>query len=101
MASKRGYWGEFLRAGHLGTLLTSLLYFDFCFAIWVLNGAMAPFISEELKLSSAETGMMVSMPVLAGALLRLPLGILAEYIGRKNAALLNMAVVVLGLVLGY
>jgi NNP family nitrate/nitrite transporter-like MFS transporter len=27
-------------------LLASFLYFDFCFAIWVLNGAMVPFISE-------------------------------------------------------
>lgn len=101
MASKGGEFREFLKAGHLGTLLTSLLYFDFCFAIWVLNGAMAPFISEELRLTPAQTGMMVSMPVLAGALLRLPMGILAEYIGRKNTALLNMAIVVVGLGLGY
>ena len=35
---------DFLKSGHPGTLFTSLLYFDFCFAVWVLNGAMAPFI---------------------------------------------------------
>ena len=38
---------EFLKSGHWPTLLAAFLYFDFCFAIWVLNGAMAPFISEE------------------------------------------------------
>lgn len=34
----------FLQAGHWRTLLAAFLFFDFCFAIWVLNGAMAPFI---------------------------------------------------------
>jgi NNP family nitrate/nitrite transporter-like MFS transporter len=47
---------EFLNAGHPGTLFTSFLYFDFCFAIWVLNGAMAPFISEDFGLSAEQKG---------------------------------------------
>ena len=72
---------EFWRSGHPGTLLTSFLYFDFCFAIWVLNGAMAPFISEEFGLSPAQKGFMVSVPVMAGALMRFPLGLLSQYIG--------------------
>ena len=40
----------FAQSGHWPTLLASFLYFDFCFAIWVLNGAMAPFISETFDL---------------------------------------------------
>jgi NNP family nitrate/nitrite transporter-like MFS transporter len=94
-------WNGFLRAGHLPTLLTALLYFDLCFAVWVLNAAMAPFISEELKLGPAEKGLMLSVPVFAGALMRLPLGILSQYIGRKRAALLNLAIVAVGLVIGW
>lgn len=90
----------FLRAGHLGTLLTSLLYFDFCFAIWVLNGAMAPFISEEFGLSAAQKGFMISVPVIAGALMRFPLGLLSQYIGRKNAAQVEMGLIVVGLGFG-
>lgn len=89
----------FWKAGHFGTLLMSLLYFDFCFAIWVLNGAMAPFITEQFGLSPSEAGFMMSVPVLAGALLRVPFGIVAQYIGRKNAAQLNMGIVILGLIL--
>ena len=58
----------FLRQGHWPTLLASFLYFDFCFAIWVLNGAMAPFISESLSLTPAQKGFMISVPILAGAL---------------------------------
>ena len=41
----------FLKSGHPATLLASFLYFDFSFAIWVLNGAMAPFISEQYHLT--------------------------------------------------
>lgn len=92
---------QFLKAGHLGTLLTSLLYFDFCFAIWVLNGAMAPFISEEFGLSQVEKGFMISVPVIAGALMRFPLGVLSQYIGRKNAAQVEMGSIILGLAWGY
>lgn len=92
---------EFWQSGHKGTLLTALLYFDFCFAIWVLNGAMAPFISEEFGLTPAEKGFMVSVPVIAGALMRFPLGLLSQYIGRKNAAQIEMSFIVIGLSIGY
>jgi NNP family nitrate/nitrite transporter-like MFS transporter len=92
---------EFLKSGHPGTLFTSLLYFDFCFAVWVLNGAMAPFISQEFGLSDVEKGFMVSVPVIAGALMRFPLGLLSQYIGRKRAAQLEMGLIVIGLLAGY
>jgi MFS transporter, NNP family, nitrate/nitrite transporter len=92
---------EFLKSGHPPTLFASFLYFDFCFAIWVLNGAMAPFISESFNLTAAEKGFMVSVPILAGALMRFPLGVLAQYIGRKNAAMVEMGLIVLALAGGY
>ncbi|MBI2734325.1 MAG: NarK/NasA family nitrate transporter [Aquabacterium sp.] len=91
----------FLRSGHAPTLLASFLYFDFTFAIWVLNGAMAPFISETFNLSPAQKGFMISVPILAGALMRFPLGILSQYIGRKNAAMAEMGLVMLALLFGY
>jgi len=91
----------FLKAGHAPTLLASFLYFDFTFAIWVLNGAMAPFISESFGLTPAQKGFMISVPILAGALMRFPLGILAQYIGRKSAALVEMGLVALALLYGF
>ncbi|WP_418320770.1 MFS transporter [Piscinibacter sakaiensis] len=91
----------FLRSGHWPTLAASFLYFDFCFAIWVLNGAMAPFISESFGLDAAQKGFMVSVPILAGALMRFPLGVLAQYIGRKNAAMVEMALIVAALIYGF
>jgi NNP family nitrate/nitrite transporter-like MFS transporter len=92
---------SFKSSGHWPTLFAAFLYFDFCFAIWVLNGAMAPFISESFNLSPAQKGFMISVPILAGALMRFPLGVLAQYIGRKNAAMVEMALIVAALAFGY
>ncbi len=91
----------FLKSGHAPTLFASFLYFDFCFAVWVLNGAMAPFISETYQLTAAQKGFMISVPILAGALMRFPLGVLAQYIGRKNAALVEMTLIMAALAFGY
>src|SRR5215475_6918530 len=91
----------FRQSGHIPTLFAAFLYFDFSFAVWVLNGAMGPFISEQFHLTPAEVGLMVSIPTLAGALMRVPLGLLSQYIGRKNAAIVEMSAIVLALLYGY
>ena len=90
-----------MKSGHPPTLLAAFLYFDFCFAIWVLNGAMAPFLSESFHLTPSQTGFMISLPILAGALMRFPLGVISQYIGRKNAALVEMSVIMIAMAFGY
>ena len=95
--SRSSFW----KSGHPPTLFTAFLYFDLTFAVWVLNGALAPFISEELHLDAAEKGLMLSVPVIAGALMRFPLGVLSQYIGRKRAALVEMSLICLGLLIGW
>lgn len=90
-----------MKSGHPPTLFAAFLYFDFCFAIWVLNGAMGPFITETYKLSPAQTGFMISLPILAGAIMRFPLGVLAQYIGRKNAAITEMGIIILAMAYGF
>ncbi len=92
---------NFVKSGHWPTLFAAFLYFDFCFAIWVLNGAMAPFISEEFHLSPAEKGFMISVPIMAGALMRFPLGVLSQYIGRKRAALVEMGLILVAMAYGF
>ncbi|MBV8380515.1 MAG: NarK/NasA family nitrate transporter [Paucibacter sp.] len=92
---------QFLKAGHWPTLLAAFLYFDFSFAVWVLNGAMAPFIGESFQLDAAHKGFMISVPILAGALMRFPLGVLSQYIGRKSAAMVEMALIIAALLFGY
>jgi len=92
---------SFLRAGHGPTLFAAFLYFAFSCCIWVLNGAMAPFISETFGLSPAQKGLMLSVPIIAGALMRFPLGVLAQYIGRKNATLVEMGLIALAMLFGF
>jgi len=87
----------FLRSGHSPTLFAAFLYFAFSCCIWVLNGAMAPFISETFNLAPAQKGLMLSIPIIAGAVMRFPLGILSQYIGRKNATLVEMGMIALAI----
>ncbi len=91
----------FLKTGHSPTLFASFLYFSFSCCIWVLNGAMAPFISETYQLTPGQKGLMLSIPIIAGALMRFPLGVLAQYIGRKKATLVEMALIAVAMLFGY
>lgn len=91
----------FLRSGHGPTLCAAFLYFAFSCCIWVLNGALAPFISEAYNLTPAQKGLMLSIPIMAGALMRFPLGILSQYIGRKNATLVEMALIAVAMLYGF
>ena len=90
----------FLRSGHAPTLFAAFLYFTFSCCIWVLNGAMAPFIGETFPMTPAQKGLMLSIPIFAGALMRFPLGVLAQYIGRKNATLAEMVLIGVALLFG-
>ena len=92
---------SFLRTGHGPTLFAAFLYFSFSCCIWVLNGAMAPFISETYHLSPAQKGLMLSVPIIAGALMRFPLGVLSQYIGRKNATLVEMSLIAAAMLFGF
>lgn len=92
---------EFLAVRPQSTLFAAFLYFSFSCCIWVLNGAMAPFIGETFSLSPAQKGLMLSVPIIAGALMRFPLGILSQYIGRKKATLVEMALIAVAMLFGF
>ena len=92
---------SFLNSGHAPTLFSAFLFFSFSCGIWVLNGAMAPFISETFSLNPAQKGLMLSIPIIAGALMRFPLGLLSQYIGRKNATLVEMGMITIARLFGF
>ena len=96
-----GFFRSFLKSGHSPTLFAAFLYFSFSCCIWVLNGAMAPFISETFNLSPAQKGLMLSIPIFAGALMRFPLGLLSQYIGRKKATLVEMGLIAVAMMFGF
>ena len=88
---------SFWKAGHTPTLLSAFLYFDLSFMVWVLLGPLAVQIATDLQLTPAQKGLMVATPVLAGALLRIFMGVLVDQIKPKNAGTIGQIIVILSL----
>ena len=89
---------SFLKSGHTPTLFSAFLYFDLSFMVWVLLGPLGVAISKSLHLDAAQKGLMVAVPILAGAALRLVNGVLVDLIGPKKTGLLAQVIVIAGLV---
>jgi NNP family nitrate/nitrite transporter-like MFS transporter len=88
---------DFLKSGHWPTLLAAFFYFDMSFMVWILLGPLGVQIAGDLKLDAAHKGFIVALPVLAGALLRIPNGVLVDRLGPKRAGLIGQAIVIAGL----
>ncbi|CAH1661747.1 nitrate/nitrite transporter [Chelatococcus asaccharovorans] len=85
---------SFLAAGHLPTLVACFAYFDLSFAVWVLLGPLAVFIAQDLQLNPGQTGLMVAVPVLAGAVLRFVNGILVgQWKARRVGIVMQLVVI--------
>jgi NNP family nitrate/nitrite transporter-like MFS transporter len=67
--------------------------FGVCFAAWGLVSAFAVRFRERFSLSATETAFLVAVPVLLGALARLPMGILADRFGGRAVFAALMVVV--------
>lgn len=92
---------SFWQAGHKPTLFSAFLYFDLSFMVWVLLGPLAVQMAIDLQLTAAEKGMMVATPVLAGALLRIVMGVLVDHIKPKMAGLVGQLIVILALAVAW
>lgn len=88
----------FLKAGHLPTLIACFLYFDLSFMVWVLLGPMAVLIASDLNLTAGQKGLMVAVPVLAGAVLRILNGILVGQLQPRLTGIIMQLVVIVGLI---
>ncbi|MBP7816861.1 MAG: NarK/NasA family nitrate transporter [Phenylobacterium sp.] len=88
---------SFLKSGHTPTLFAAFLYFDFSFMVWVLLGPLGVAIAKDFNLDPAQKGLMVAIPVLAGALLRLVAGVMVDRIGPKRTGLIGQSIVITGL----
>ena len=91
----------FWQSGHRPTLIAAFLYFDVAFMVWVLLGPLAPIISQELGLDPAQKGMMVAVPTLAGAVIRLVNGLLVDRIGQKLTGSISQLIVIVGLAIAW
>src|SRR5215831_56122 len=92
---------DFRRAGHAPTLLSAFLYFDVSFMVWLLPGALANAIVPDFGLTDSQKGLMVAVPLLGGAVLRLALGLLTDRLGARRAGLIGMTLTTVPLLLGW
>jgi NNP family nitrate/nitrite transporter-like MFS transporter len=92
---------SFWKSGHAPTLFAAFLYFDLSFMVWVMLGPLGVQIAHDLGLNAAQKGIMVATPVLAGALLRLLMGMLVDHVKPKRAGAIGQAIVICGLTWAY
>ena len=92
-------WSQLKSAGHWPTLASAFLYFDFSFMVWTLLGVLGAQIAapESLNLGPQQKFFMVSVPILAGGVFRLVLGLMVDRIGAKNTGIIAQVIVIGGL----
>lgn len=82
-------------------LALNTLAFTVCFGVWMLNGVLVTFLAsnEVFDWGPVEIGWLMGIPVLTGAIFRLPAGILTDRFGGKPimSALLFLCAVPLAL----
>jgi NNP family nitrate/nitrite transporter-like MFS transporter len=88
---------SFWKAGHRPTLYAAFLYFDLAFMVWVMLGPLGVQIAKDLGLTHAQKGMMVATPVLAGAILRIFMGVLVDHLKPKLAGAIGQVIVIVAL----
>src|SRR3989338_7291402 len=92
---------DFSKTGHPPTLFSAFLYFDISFMVWVLMGVLGVHIAKDFGLSATQKGLLAAIPILGGALVRLPIGILVDRIGPRKTGILAQCLVILPLIGGW
>ena len=92
---------ELRRSGHAPSLAAALIHFDVSFMCWVLLGALGAYVAEDLALSPFAKGVVVAVPLLSAAVMRLVLGLLGDRLGPKRVGTVSMALVAAPLLWGW
>ena len=73
------------RGKAITVLALNTIAFTVCFACWMINGVLITFLIENQVYSWTESqiGWLIGIPVLSGALIRLPVGILTDKYGGR------------------
>jgi len=75
-------------------LVVSTLAFTVCFMVWMMFGVIGIPIKKMLSLNATEFGLLTSMPVLSGSLVRVPLGIWTDKFGGRIVLAVLLAITV-------
>ncbi|MFM8550859.1 MAG: nitrate/nitrite transporter, partial [Nitrospiraceae bacterium] len=90
-----------IRSGHWPALLGAWLHFEISFMVWLLVAALGVSIAEDFALSATQKGVLVAVPLLGGALLRIPVGLLSDAVGPKAMGLMLLGSELLALLWGW
>src|SRR5436190_21789114 len=78
----------------LSVLIVSTFAFTVCFMVWMMFGVIGIPIRKTLGLNATQFGLLTAMPVLAGSLIRVPLGIWTDRFGGRVVMAALMAATV-------
>jgi NNP family nitrate/nitrite transporter-like MFS transporter len=101
-----GLFNRLKGEGHAPTLFAAFIYFDMSFMIWTILGPLSSeivesFASSGFIMTGSQKATLLSLPILAGALLRIVLGFGVDKFGAKKTALVSQAFVIAALLYAY
>ncbi len=79
----------------ISVLSVSTFAFTICFAVWMIFAVIGVPIKEQLGLNETQFGLLAAMPVLTGALTRLPLGLWGDKYGGRIVFFIVMVATVI------
>ena len=89
------------KSGHAPSLFSAFLYFDISFMIWVMLGALGVYITNDFGLTASQIGLIVAIPILAGSIFRIIMGVLTDRFGPKKTSVGGMIVTMIPLLWGW
>ena len=80
-----------LTRGHWPSVVGAWLHLTVSFMVWLLMGALSLTLAQDLHLSQTDTALVVSLPLLSGACLRVVAGWGSDWYGAKPTGVLILA----------
>jgi NNP family nitrate/nitrite transporter-like MFS transporter len=71
------------------------------FMVWVMMGPLVIYIAQDLNLTEAQQYTLVTIPLLAGVLFRIPVGILVDRFAPKRTGLIAQIIVIFTLLIAF
>src|SRR5258708_38297459 len=88
-------------SGHAPSLFSAFLHLDISFMVWVILGALSPFIAADLHLSASAKGLLIAVPLLGAAFFRILFGFLSDKFGSKRVGIGSLIATLIPLLWGW
>ncbi len=80
-------------------LVASTLAFSVCFASWVINGVLVTYLVDQgiFTFDETQVGWLLALPILIGAMTRLPLGMLTDRVGGRKVFIILLLILAIAM----